>query len=443
MAVILAPLINVNLSNLIESYIGQLLKIIVLVAEEERLKQNATRKKKPLVSHEARQIRCDYSHKKYDLCSINGPTVLDPTTSTFYTANSTSQAPPFHVLKIRPYPRKWETSIMATIKELTLTSGPPPPSSTCQVQHNAPALVFSAGGYTGNFFHDFNDGFIPLYITVSSIYPNQDFVLVISQASDWWVHKYAEVLRAFSKHHPIVNLDKDTATHCFTSATIGLMSHGFMTIDSKLIPSSKTLSHFRAFLGKAYDQGQTHHPDSESRPRLVLASRTGDVGRVILNQAELKWVAQDVGFDVVVFEPRSSDSLREAYALINSSHVMVGVHGAALTHSLFLRPGSVLVQVVPLGTQWVAEVCFANPAKDLGLVYMEYKIGAEESSLVGKYDKNDVVIKDPVAFQGNYWSTAVMSIYLREQNVKLNLDRFREYLKKAYKEAKKLMENEG
>ena len=73
---------------------------------------------------------------------------------------------------------------------------------------------------------------------------------------------------------------------------------------------------------------------------------------------------------------------------------------------------------------------------------MEYRIKAEESSLIEKYDKDDMMIKDPVAYRGKNWSLEVMSIYLKEQNVKLDLVRFR-YLKEMYKTAKKFMEKEG
>ena len=229
-----------------------------------------------------------------------------------------------------------------------------------------------------------------------------------------------------------------------------MITHGFMTIDPKLTPKSITFTHFRAFLNKAYGQSQNqnqNHPSkfkhSKSRPILVLASRSGGVGRVLLNQNEVTLEAENIGFNVIVFEPRATTPLKESYALINSSHAMIGIHGAALTHSLFLRPGSVFVQVVPLGAEWVSQVCFEKSAKDMGLVYMEYKIKAEESSLIEKYDKDDMMIKDPVAYRGKNWSPVVMSIYLKEQNVKLDLVRFREYLKEMYKTAKKFMEKEG
>ncbi|KAJ9187429.1 hypothetical protein P3X46_002885 [Hevea brasiliensis] len=335
---------------------------------------------------------------------------------------------------------------MSGIRELTLTSSPPGPS--CEVHHNVPALVFAAGGYTGNFFHDFNDGIIPLFITIHSVFSeNQEFVLVISKARDWWVRKYADLLQTFSKH-PIINLDNDSSAHCFTSATIGLVSHGFMTINPKLLPNSQTLTHFRSFLDRAYGRhrGENHATTVNSlkrRPRLVLMSRSGGVGRVILNQIQVKRIAEKIGFDVTIFEPTANTPLWQAYAVINSSHAMVGVHGAALTHSLFLRPGSVFMQVVPLGNEWVAEYCFGNSGRAMGLEYMEYRIEVEESSLVDKYDKNSLMLKDPIAFQGKKWSNDIMSIYLKEQNVRLDLARFREYLKNAYKKAKKFVDKEG
>lgn len=66
-----------------------------------------------------------------------------------------------------------------------------------------------------------------------------------------------------------------------------------------------------------------------------------------MNQAEVKKVAEEEGFDVIEFEPKYATSMRKAYELMSSSHAMIGVHGAALTHFLLLRPGSVFVQVVP------------------------------------------------------------------------------------------------
>ncbi|KAL5553692.1 hypothetical protein UlMin_041093 [Ulmus minor] len=392
---------------------------------------------RPLKTRRTRQITCDRDHKLYDICKINGPTVLDSNTSTFFLIDPTG---PNQIEKIRPYPRKFEKSTMSRVKELTLISGPKGPP--CQVQHKAPALVFSAGGYTGNLFHEFNDGFIPLFITMHSIFYGVEPVLVISKARDWWVKKYIELLRSTSTH-PIINLDNETSTHCFPSANLGLISHGFMTISPKRLPKPKTLAHFRNFLERSYKGNWVRPKITVTRPRLVLVSRASGLGRVILNQEELKEEAERVGFEVVVFEPTATTELSSAYELINSSHAMVGVHGAALTHSLFLRPRAVFIQVVPLGTGWVSEVCFGKPAREMGLRYREYRIGAEESSLIERFGKDEMIIKDPVAFRGNSWNDKIMDVYLKEQNVRLDLVRFRSYLKEAYRKSRRLMVKEG
>ncbi|XP_059315996.1 xylan glycosyltransferase MUCI21 [Lycium ferocissimum] len=378
-------------------------------------------------------IRCDRSHYFYDICSINGPTIFDPFESTFYDMDSINKNETNIIVeKIKPYPRKWENFTMGQIKEFTLTTGPLSPP--CLIHHKAQALVFSLGGYTGNFFHDINDGFIPLFITVNSLFPNQDFILVISKLEDWWVQKYKDLLQSFS-NYPIINIDKENVTHCFPSATLGLMSHGFMNIDPKLTPSSKTLIDFHKFLATTYGTGQSQL-QRQSRPRLVLASRGGSVGRLILNQDELRVVAEQIGFEVILLKPRKNTSLHESFGLIHSSHAMIGVHGAALTHALFLRPSSIFIQIIPIGAEGVSDLCFGRLARGMKLVYEEYKIGVEESSLMEKFGKeNSLVLKNPKALQKNGWSKEIMDIYLREQNIKLDLNRFRIYLEKAFKKA--------
>ncbi|KAM1633283.1 hypothetical protein ACFX14_011478 [Malus domestica] len=60
------------------------------------------------------------AHARYDQCSINGPTVLDSKTLTFFTMSSSAQPPA--VENIQPYPRKFDGFIMPNIKNFTLTS---------------------------------------------------------------------------------------------------------------------------------------------------------------------------------------------------------------------------------------------------------------------------------------------------------------------------------
>ncbi|XP_010528967.2 PREDICTED: protein O-linked-mannose beta-1,4-N-acetylglucosaminyltransferase 2-like, partial [Tarenaya hassleriana] len=370
-----------------------------------------------------------------------------PATFSLLGSSFATSASPVVVEKIRPYPRKAEKTVFSTIKELTLTSGPGPGplGRQCDVRHNSPAMVFSAGGYTGNLFHDFIDGLVPLFITVNSVFPDRDFVPVVPDARNWWVSKYSQVLEAFTNHR-IISFENETSTHCFTSAHVGVISHGVMTIDPAQIPNSRSFVDFHNLLDKAFTHGPIQSPahlSSPRKPRLVLVSRYGKVGRVITNEKKVKRMIEDIGFEVIRFRPTKKTSLPEAYKLIKSSHAMLGVHGAALTHSLFLRPGSVLVQVVPVGLDWMAKVCFEKSAKAMGLEYLEYRIDVEESTLKDKYGKEDMVLKDPVAFRGSEWNFTKMNVYLKEQNLRLDRVRLRNFMIQAYNKAKEFMHVHG
>ncbi|ERM98964.1 hypothetical protein AMTR_s00226p00018460 [Amborella trichopoda] len=383
-------------------------------------------------------VYCDRAHYRFDTCILQGPTIMDPASKTF-----TILEPVVFVIveKIRPYGRKWETDIMSTIPELTLRTTTTTTTTTttkqCDVRHEAPALVFSTGGYTGNLFHDFTDSIIPLFIT-SRTFASQP-VLVLSRCHNWWLTKYNHILGMLSPH-PVVNLDNDTYTHCFPSVTLGLTSHDDLRINPDIMPRNETILDFRAFLDRAYSTRKSLSQPKCLRPRLVLVRRRGS--RAILNERDLIKLAKRLGFEVKIFEPSKTTDLSQAYQLLNASHAMLGIHGAGLTHFLFMRPGSVFIQVVPLGGDSVSESCFGGPARHLGLKYVAYKIETNESSLIEKYDKNDIVLRDPRAVQRKGW-TYTKNIYLESQDVSIDLQRMSSYLEHAYLEAKRFMEENG
>ncbi|KAL9246350.1 hypothetical protein vseg_019896 [Gypsophila vaccaria] len=386
-------------------------------------------------------ISCDRSHKLYDLCHLKNETILEPKTATFFTRLPIiPSVEPHLVEKLRPYPRKSDNDTMSNIREITLTTKPL--DSPCTINHTTPALVFSIGGFTGNFFHDFNDGFVPLFITINTLFPNQDVTLVIADYSEWWYGKYEAILPQFSNNQ-IINLDNQTVTHCFPSVSVGLISHGPMTINPDLLPLRKSFLDFRASLEEGYRKCLVWPPPKiKGRPRLVLVSRVGSIGRVIINQDDVIKAAQEEGFDVVVFEPSAYTYLCDVYRLINGSHAIMGVHGAALTHSLFLQPGGAFIQVVPLGGDWLAKTYFRNMAKGMKLEYLEYKIERNESTLTQKYGEDHVLVRDSSSIASRNWS-ALHSVYLRSQDVRLDVRRFRGYLRTAYSRARKLMEHQG
>jgi protein O-GlcNAc transferase len=222
------------------------------------------------------------------------------------------------------------------------------------------------------------------------------------------------------------------------------MTHGPLAVDPTLT-QHKTLLDFHALLESTYSpRGKyvsTLDKSKGARPQLVLVNRKNGVGREILNLKEALKAIEEVGFKAIVFEPKRNGAVGVTYRLLHGSHAMLAVHGAAMTHLLFLRVGMVLGEIVPIGTDWLAKTFYEKPARVLGLEYMKYKIEVNESSLAEKYGANDLVLKNPPAFVNGDWPKA--KVYMKTQNVKLDMVRFRKYLKEVFVKAKRFMDKEG
>jgi hypothetical protein len=407
---------------------------------------------------------CDRSSVRSDVCVMRGDVRTHSTSSSIvlYRSNGLSNSDGngdgddevvVQHEKIKPYTRKWETSIMKTVDELDLIirrdSGI---HHRCDVQHQVPAVFFSTGGYTGNLYHEFNDGILPLYITSQRL--KKKVVFVILEYHNWWMMKYGDIVSQLSDF-PAIDFSGDKRIHCFPEAIVGLRIHDELTVDASLMEGNKTIGDFHDLLDQAYwprirglMQDEEHEAQlnrmspssvnaietatenhSSNRPKLVIVSRNGS--RAITNEDLLVKMAQDIGFLVEVLRPERTTELAKIYRVLNSSDVMIGVHGAAMTHFLFMRPYSVFIQVIPLGTEWAAETYYGEPARKFGLRYKGYKILPRESSLYNNYSKNDPVLMDPSSVNRKGWEFT-KKIYLDGQTVRLDLGRFRKHLLSAY-----------
>ncbi|KAJ4706371.1 putative Glycosyltransferase [Melia azedarach] len=421
-------------------------------------------------------ICCDRSSIRSDVCVIKGDVRTNSASSSVILYSSRNSNGSINYVssmveedvkgelqheKIKPYTRKWETSVMDTIDELNLVLKKENASTNhhCDVKHDVPAVFFSTGGYTGNVYHEFNDGILPLFIT--SQHFNKKVVFVILEYHNWWVMKYGDILSQLSDY-PAIDFSGDKRTHCFPEAIVGLRIHDELTVDSSLMQGNKTIVDFRNILDRAYwprirglirDEEQKAQQqlreklslsssletslelekevqeDQLKKPKLVVFSRNDS--RAITNEDLLVKMAEKIGFRVELLRPDRTTELAKIYRALNSSDVMVGVHGAAMTHFLFMKPGSVFIQVIPLGTDWAAETYYGEPARRLGLKYISYPILPSESSLYEKYDKDDPVLRDPTSVTKKGWEYT-KTIYLGGQNVRLHLRRFRKRLVRAY-----------
>ncbi|GLJ12175.1 hypothetical protein SUGI_0186010 [Cryptomeria japonica] len=387
---------------------------------------------------------CDRSHYRTDVCYLRGDvrTHSENASISLHAHNHKSTQE-----KIRPYTRKWEQSTMNTIDEITLKTGDDD-DDACQVQHKVPAIVFSTGGFTGNVYHEFNDGLLPLYITSQHLHGQ--VVFVILQYHSWWMTKYGEIIGQLS-NYPVIDFSMDKRVHCFSEMTVGLNIHEELSVNPELMKDGKSIRDFRELVSKAYAPRLSSMPQTQSitkqqssplrdlrlvshqrKPKLVIISR--EKSRKMMNQKAIVKLAEKIGFEAEILNPKSNTEMVKMFRDLNSCDVMVGVHGAAMTHLLFMRPGSVFIQIVPLGTDWASATYYGEPATKLGLTYLEYKIFPKESSLSAEYGRNDPVLRDPDSVNRKGWGET-KRVYLEGQNVSPSLKRFKKTLLSAYSSA--------
>ncbi|KAL6627542.1 hypothetical protein ACP70R_031268 [Stipagrostis hirtigluma subsp. patula] len=334
--------------------------------------------------------------------------------------------------RIRPYSRKELDGInKVTVTQLPDRAAAPP----CTVTYTMPAVLFAIGGHTGNYWHDYADALIPLFVASRRYDGEVQFLVGNLEERPKWLRKYKALLRRLSKYDA-VDLDGDEHVRCFPHVTVGIRMDKEFSIVPELAPGGRRLSmaDFTRFLREAYALPR-HAAVSPARepgkkPRLLLIHRGHN--RRLLNEEEVARAAEAAGFEAVVAELRGDTPEREQARLVNSFDVLVGVHGAGMTNTLFLPPGAVVIQVVPYGKiDFIARAEFMEPVADMGLKYLDYCVAAEESTLMEKLGPDHPAIRDPDSVHREGW-LQVFDIYLNKQDVRINVTRFAPLLAQAF-----------
>ncbi len=119
----------------------------------------------------------------------------------------------------------------------------------CTVSHTVPAIIFSAGAYMGNHFHDFTDVLIPLFLTSHEYHGKVQFLT--TNMKPWWTRKHKRTLALLS-HYDIINFDNDDRVHCFMHVMVGLKSHKELNIDLLMPPVGYSMAKFTEFMRTCY-----------------------------------------------------------------------------------------------------------------------------------------------------------------------------------------------
>ncbi|CAO2209133.1 unnamed protein product [Urochloa humidicola] len=382
---------------------------------------------------------CDVtSNRRIDWCELDGDVrVVGANATVTLVSPPGADARTFREesWRIKPYPRKPDPNAMRNVREVTVRSVVSASSSSagaapaCTVRHDVPALVFSDRGYTGNYFHAYTDVVLPLFLTARRY--SGEVLLLVTDFQMWWLGKFLPVFRTLS-NYDLLDLDADPRVHCFRHVQVGLTSHADFSIDPARAPHGESMLDFTAFLRAAYGlpratvSALAAGATPRRRPRLLVIARGRN--RRFVNVEEIARGARKVGFEVAVSE--GGHEVAPFAELANSCDAVVGVHGAGLTNMVFLPKGAVVIQVVPLGPMEFVASYFRAPSRDMGLRYLEYRVAPEESTLLDKYPRDHPVIADPGSVRAKDW-VSFMGVYLFEQDVRLDMKRFRPVLKKA------------
>ncbi|KAL7582787.1 hypothetical protein Lser_V15G45113 [Lactuca serriola] len=332
-----------------------------------------------------------------------------------------------NIVQVRPY--AWHQSDL--LKNVTPVKfhreRQQTPARYCEYNHKVPAVIFSSGVFAGNTFHEFNEIIIPLFITSRLFKSRVQFIFV--DYNPYLVEKFKRIFTSLSQYD-ILNPMVNKSIHCFPGAVVGLKFHNFLAINSSEVPKGNSILEFKTFLRTTYGLTSMNVSETASAtPKLLLVSRRKT--RSFTNEDEMVDMMEELGFEVVVVRSNKKMSNLDKFAkLVSTCSVLIGAHGAGLTNLVFLPAGAVVVQVVPLALEWPSTVYFGEPAPAMGLHYLEYKIGPEESSLIDSYPRDDPIISDPgsVFAKGYYFGKET---YLDRQNIRVDVNRFKNTLIQA------------
>ncbi|KAJ3694374.1 hypothetical protein LUZ60_009854 [Juncus effusus] len=378
-------------------------------------------------------ISCDFTSLRSDICDINGviQIISNSPSINYFSPNKSSQIYN-KSFKLKPHARKQDKFALSSVTEISIEPISLNQTMTrCTKSHTAPAIVFSAGGYTGNMFHDFTDVLIPLFITSYKF--NKEVHFLIREMKPWWVKRYKSLLKQLSMYK-IVDLNKVKRELCYSHLIVGLKFHKEMSIEPKKTNNTLSMLDFVRIVRKSFRLERESAINlgfnkTKKKPRLLIIARKKT--RSFTNTKEIVLMAKKLGFEVLVRDANSHTKLDDFAPVVNSCDVLMGVHGAGLTNLVFLPSNAIVIQIVPLGgLERISKEDFGIPAFEMNLKYLQYNIAKEESTLIEQYPKDHVVFTDPLEIRRKGW-IALRSTYLVNQNVKLDVERFKGILTQA------------
>lgn len=121
---------------------------------------------------------------------------------------------------------------------------------------------------------------------------------------------------------------------------------------------------------------------SSDRVKSVYITRQNAQRRKIINENKIIEIANSYGFDIYDFDIMS---YKEQVELISQTKILISLHGAALTHIMFLDKGCVVLELLPKNK--LIDKCYFTLASTMGVDYNYLMCDIDQDShIVANYN---------------------------------------------------------
>lgn len=213
-----------------------------------------------------------------------------------------------------------------------------------------------------NLMHVFHDDLIPIFSTVREVRSCSSNIEVLHcldnitlfLADERRKGPYWMLYKALVKNGNILHRSQMSKWYCFRRAIVGLRKastwyqYGFVVpqgpLNSNLRTAGAEVNLFAQFFLHALDVPLI---SKTNRSHALILSRTKN--RLITNLGELvNMVKLHTELTPVVIN-LESESLQDIVSLLRQTKLLVSIHGSALILSMFLQPGSAVLEMFPYG----------------------------------------------------------------------------------------------
>uniref|UniRef100_A0A673ZGY2 EGF domain-specific O-linked N-acetylglucosamine transferase n=1 Tax=Salmo trutta TaxID=8032 RepID=A0A673ZGY2_SALTR len=225
-----------------------------------------------------------------------------------------------------------------------------------------------------NMYHHFCD-FVNLYISqhINNSFSRDIKILMWDTSFYGYGDLFSETWKAFSDYDIIHLKTFDTKRVCFKDVVFSLlprMRYGLF-YNTPLISDCHSEGMFRAFSQYVlYRLNIPQDGPKEGKIRVTLLARSTDY-RKILNQQELTNALKTVpSLEVKVVDYKYKDvPFLEQLRITHNSDIFIGIHGAGLTHLLFLPDWAVIFELYNCQD----ESCYRDLARQRGIRYATWQ----------------------------------------------------------------------